>query len=154
MRFGYAILNFDRAPVPQTPGSNLNEGGDGQKAVTIRGDIDWRPTSRFRLNFQPFRLIRQAAVFNARTFVQTGFSLAASQRILRRLSIGGNIYYSNDDFSGNRRDNRFQTRISLDYRTIKWLGFRLGYIFERRFSNQSNFDMYSNTIAISIQGIL
>ena len=151
---GYTILNFDRAPAQQPPGSNLSEGGDGQESLTFRGNLDWRPTSRLSLNLRPFRLIRQAAVFNTNTLIQTGFSLAAKQKILKRLAVGGNFLYSNDNFSGSRRDNRFRWRIGLDYRTVKWLGFRVGYIFEKRFSNQNTFDTYSNTITVSIQGLL
>ncbi len=151
---GYSILNFDRAPVQQPAGSALSEGGDGQKALTIRGNINWRPTSSFNLNFRPFRLIRQAAIANTDTFIQTGASLFASQKILNRLRLTGNIYYSHDNFTGGRLDKQVRWRMGLDYRTVKWLGFRLGYTFAKRFSNQANFDSYANTISVSIQGLL
>ncbi len=157
VRVGYSILNFDRAPISsdqQPPGSVLSQGGDAREALTVRGILIWRPTSRQYFNLQPFRLIRQSAVFNSSTFIQTGFSLLGTHKILDRLSLRGRIYYSNDKFEEDRRDNRFQWQVGLDYRTIKWLGFRLNYIFDRRSSNQNRFDYYSNTIMLSVQALL
>ena len=152
---GYTILNFDRAPVQQPMGSDLSNGGKQQKRLTMRGNLEWTPTSRFYLRILPFRSIRQSATSGSpSTFVQTGVSINARHRLSDRLGVNGNVYYQNDDFEEGRRDNRIRTSIGLDYRTVEWLGFRLDYLFGKRFSNDNRFEFYSNTILVSIQVFL
>ncbi len=176
-RVGYTILNFDRAPVlqgfipdPLDPTSlipdqsdkgtqllnnGLSLGGKQQKRLTMRGNLLWRPTSRFFLIMQPFRNIRQSAVFDTSTFIQTGLGISARHRFSDRLAVRGRIRYQNDDFEGGRTDNRIGTTIGLDYRTVEWLGFRLDYLFEKRWSNEdSRFRFDSNTILVSVQVFL
>ena len=157
---GYTILNFDRAPegrsaeIMELQRQGLSLGGKQQKALFVNGLLRWRPTSRLNFIFRPFRLIQQSAVFNTSTFTQTGGVFRARQRIKDRFFISGSLGYSNNDFEEGRSDSRYSLRTALDYRTVKWLGFRLAYIFQRRFSNQTNFRFYSNTISLSIQGFL
>lgn len=154
IRIGYTILNFDRAPVVQTPGSDLSTGGKQQKRLTMRGDFEWRPTSRSSLRLRPFRLIRQSAVFNTSTFVQTGVQILARHTLTDRVAVRGESFYVNSDFEEGRRDNRLRLRTGLEYRTVKWLGFRLDYIFGKRFSNENRFEFYSNSVMVSVQGLL
>jgi hypothetical protein len=153
-RIGYTILNFDRAPVQQPPGSDLSNGGKQQKALTMRGNLNWRPTSRFSLSVQPFRNIRQSAVFDTATFVDTGVWIFAKQKLGDRMAVRGRVNYRNANFEGSREDNVIRTSLGLDYRIVKWLGFRFDYIFSKRFSNESRFENYSNTILISVQALL
>jgi hypothetical protein len=153
-RIGYTILNFDRAPVQQPPGSNLSSGANGSKALTMFGDLRWAPTSRFTLEIQPFRFFNQSAVFDTSTFVQTGVSIRADHKPSDRLGVRGRVYYANDKFEEGRRDNRINTSIGLGYRTVQWLGFRLDYIFGKRFSNENRFENYNNTIMVSVQALL
>jgi len=153
-RIGYTIYNFDRAPVEQPPGSDLSDGGKQQKNLTMWGNLDWKPTSRFFLNIRPFRFVRQSAVFDTSTFVQTGVWVYAQHNLGDRLDVRGRVFYENADFEGGRRDNRIRTRIGLGYRTVKWLGFRLDYIFAKRFSNENRFEFYSNSIMFSVQVLL
>ena len=153
-RIGYTILNFDRAPEAQPPGSDLSSGGKQQTAFTMVGNLNWRPTSRFSLQVRPFRLIRQSATFDTTTFVQTGVGIQARHQFTDRLDVRGRVNYANANFEGSRTDNRIRTRIGLGYRTVKWLGFRLEYIFGKRFSNESRFENYSNSIMVSVQALL
>jgi hypothetical protein len=153
-RIGYTILNFDRAPAQQPPGSDLSDGGKQQKALTMIGNLNWRPTSRFILTIQPFRFIRQAAVFDTSTFVQTGVWVNARHQLTNRLDVRARVRYTNADFEGSREDNWIRTRIGLGHRTVEWLGFRLDYIFGKRFSNESRFENYSNSIMVSVQALL
>ena len=153
-RIGYTILNFDRAPVQQPPGSDLSSGGKQQKALTMWGNLNWRPTSRFFLTISPFRTITQSAVFDTATFVRTGVRMQAKHQLTNRLHVRGRVNYENADFEGSREDNRILTRIGLGYRTVEWLGFRVDYIFGKRFSNESRFENYSNSIMVSVQALL
>jgi len=155
IRVGFTILNFDRAPIEQPPNSNLSSGGEQQQRFTMRGNFLWRPTSRFSLDLRPFRIIRQSGTFDTSTFVQTGVSIGARQALTSdRLAVRGRFYYANSDFEEGRSDNRFRWRMGLEYRTVKWLGFRLDYIFAKRFSNQNRSEFYSNSIMVSVQGLL
>ena len=151
---GISILNFDNAPVVQPPGSNLNSGGDGQKAFFMTGNLRWRPTSRLRIRFSPFSSIRQSAVFDTSTFRQTGLQLSANQAFHKRLSARARFRYTNDDFEEGRTDNRFRWKMGLAYRTVKWLGFHLDYIYSKRFSTEREFEFSSNTILFTVQGVL
>jgi len=153
-RIGYTILNFDRAPVQQPPGSVLSNGGNQRKSLTMRGRLQWRPTPRFFLQIQPFRSIRQSAVFDTSTFILTGVSIYARHILSDRLAVRGRVRYAHADFEGGRDDHRFTLRTGLDYRTVQWLGFRLDYIFAKRFSNQNRFEFYNNTILVSVQVLL
>lgn len=151
---GYTVLNNDRAPLPQPPSSGLSAGGKQQKALYMDGNLFWNPTSRSSVSAYPFRYITQSAVFNTATFIQTGVSISARHVLTERLAMRGNFYFANFDFDDGRNDNLFRWRIGPEYRAIKWLGFKLDYIFDKRYSNQSNFNFYGNTIMLSIQGFL
>ena len=151
---GYTILNNDRAPKQQPPGSVLSSGANQRTSLYMRGNLHWNPTSRFSLNVQPFSSIQQSAVQNTSTFRQTGVNVNGSQALTGRLALRENFYYANFDYDTGRNDNQFRWRMGPAYRTVKWFGFRLDYIFEKRSSNQANFDYYSNTIMLSIEGIL
>jgi len=151
---GYSVTNYDRAPLAQPPSSGLSAGANGAKYLYMRGNLFWNPTSRLSISANPFRTLQQSAVFNTSNFIQTGVSIFGRQAITDRLALRGNFYYANDDFDTGRKDNRFRWRMGPEYRTLHWLGFRLDYIFEKRNSNQNQFDYYSNTIMLTIQGIL
>ncbi len=154
-RIGYTVLNFDRAPAQQPSGSDLSTGGKQQKRLTMRGILQWTPTSRFSLGIRPFRTIRQSAVFDTSTFVRTGVGINARHTLTARMAVNGSFRYSNDDFEGGRTDDRFNTRIGLQYRTSEWLGFRLDYRFGKRWSNGGpRFRFYSNSILVSVQVFL
>jgi len=151
---GYSILNFDRAPLSQPPGSGLSVGGKQQKALFMRGDLRWRPTTRLDVRLRPFRAITQSAVFNTTTFIRTGAKLSVRQQLRKRFEIQGSFLYSNNNFQDSRTDNRFRWRTVLRYRTVEWLGFQLSYTFSKRSSSDNQFDFYSNTVMISVQGLL
>ena len=154
---GYTILNFDRAPVGdpvevmELQQKGLSLGGDQQKALTMRGNLLWRPTTTLIVRLRSFRQILQSAVFNTATFTQTGVGIGASKRLTERLGVNANFFYANNNFEGPRRDNALRWRIGLQYKTVEWLGFRVDYSFGRRFSNVSQFDFYSNSIMGTIQ---
>src|SRR5690606_34602681 len=118
------------------------------------GNLAWIPTSRLSFNVRPFSNINQSAVQNTSTYKRIGVDVNGKQSFTDRFALRGNFYYANDNFDTNRTDNRFRFRIGPEYRTVKWLGFRLDYIFEKRSSNIANFDFNSNTIMLSIQGII
>jgi Putative beta-barrel porin 2 len=158
---GYQILNFDHAPVDENSvrgqellAKNLSLGARQQTSLYMQGRLLWNPTSRLNIFMMPFSSIQQSAVQGTSTFRQTGAYVNARQMFTDRLGLQGNIFYANDNFNTNRTDNRFRLRIGPEYRTQKWLGFRLDYIFEKRSSNVADFDFNSNTIMLSIQGIL
>ena len=158
---GYQILNFDHAPIDKDSArgqdliaKNLSLGAKQQTSLYMQGRLLWNPTTRLNIYLMPFSSIQQSAVQGTSTFRSTGFYVNARQLFTDRFGIRGNFYYANDNFNTNRTDDRFRFRIGPEYRTVKWLGFRLDYIFEKRSSNVANFDFNSNTIMLSIQGII
>jgi hypothetical protein len=138
----------------QLRNEGLSLGGTLQKSFTFQGSLNWNPTSRTSFNIQPFSFFRQAGTTGTSTFQQKGISVFAKHKFTRHLAVRGTFFYANDDFDEGRRDNRFRERLGLEYRTDKWLGFRLDYIFEKRFSNESGRDFYSNSVMVSIQALL
>ncbi len=161
LNLGYNILTFDRAPEGGESdrgrallSQGLNLGGRQQKAIFLSGNLRWRPTTRLDIVLTPSRSIQQSAVLNTSTFTQTAVAFRVQQRVQDRLFLSGSLLYANSEFEEGRNDDRFRFRTELDYRTVKWLGFRLAYIFEKRLSNQSNFEFYGNTIMFSVQGYL
>ena len=153
-RIGYTILNFDRAPVQQPQGSGLSTGGKQQKRLTMRGRLLWRPTSRQSINLRIFRTIRQSAVFDTTTFVQTGGAIRGRHSLTDRVGLQGRVFYSHNNFEEGRTDDRVRLRIGLEYKTLKWFGFRLDYGFQKRFSNENRFENYSNSVMLSVQALL
>ncbi len=158
---GYQVLNFDHAPIDEASARGqalLAQGlslGSGQRTFFyMRGNLNWNPTSRLSFRIQPFSTINQSAVQGTSTYKQIGVNVFGRQSFTDRLALRGNFYYANDNFNTNRTDDRFRFRIGPEYRTVKWLGFRLDYIFEKRSSNIANFNFNSNTIMLSIQGII
>lgn len=159
LNVGVTILNFDRAPLAPGSlpvGSPLSLGGDGSKRLFIRGNFNWTPTSRLSVLFRPTRTIGQSAVFNSSTNTRTGGYISATQQLPNRFGLTGVVYYYLNEFSGgsDRTDHLYSMRIGLDYRTVKWLGFQLQYVFEGRQSTDNNFEYYANGLMVSVQGIL
>lgn len=161
-RAGYQVLNFDHAPITQPAGSRFSDGGQGNDIFFMQGNLNWNPTSRFKMNLGAFRGNRQSGVFSSSVITQTGVSLLATQQMGKRAALRGGMRFVNNKFNdqsnsglrSDRRDNQITSRLGLDYRTVKWLGFRLEYIFQRRFSNVNQFDFYANSIMVSLQGAL
>jgi hypothetical protein len=151
---GFTILNFDRAPVEQPPDSDLSEGGKQQRFLSMRGNLFWNPTSRLSISASPFRQIRQAGFVGTNTFIQTGINISGRQTLTDRIALRGLFSWSNNDFDSGRNDNFFRWRMGLEYRTVKWLGFRLDYLFEKRNSNIDTANFYSNSAILSIEAFL
>lgn len=158
---GYQVLNFDHAAIDEDSArgqallaKNLSLGSEQRTFFYMRGNLNWNPTSRLSFRIQPFSRINQSAVQNTSTYKRIGVNVNGKQSFTDRLALRGQFYYANDNFDTNRTDDRFRFRIGPEYRAVKWLGFRLDYIFERRTSNIANFNFDSNTIMLSIQGIL
>ncbi|MGE0473322.1 MAG: outer membrane beta-barrel protein [Nitrospirales bacterium] len=156
VNIGYTVLNFDRAPLATSPGPGLSAGANGSQALFIRGIFSWRPTSLLSVTFRPIRTINQSAVFNSSSNTRTGGYIQASQQLPNRFGLTGVVYYNHNQFSGgnSRTDHLYQARIGFDYRTVKWLGFQIQYMFQGRQSTNSNFDYYANAVMFSIQGML
>ncbi len=158
---GYQVLNFDHAPIDEDSARGqallargLSLGSEQRTFFYMRGNLAWNPTSRLSFNVRPFSNINQSAVQGTSTYKRIGVDVYGRQMFTDRFALRGNFYYANDNFDTNRTDNRFRFRIGPEYRTVKWLGFRLDYIFEKRSSNIANFEFNSNTIMLSIQGII
>ncbi len=158
---GYQVLNFDHATIDEDSArgqallaKGLSLGSEQRTFFYMRGNLNWNPTSRLSFRLRPFSNINQSAVQNTSTYKRIGVDVYGQQSFTDRLALRGNFYYANDNFDTNRTDDRFRFRIGPEYRTVKWLGFRLDYIFEKRSSNLANFDFNSNTIMLSIEGIL
>jgi len=105
----------------------------------------------------PFRTLKQAAVFRGTTIIRTGVKVRARQAVGLRTWAIGNVNVSDNDFSDdseNRRDMRFGGMLGVEYQALYGLGVRVDYRFQRRNSNVNRFDFYSNTFMVSIQGVL
>lgn len=153
---GVSVLNFDRAPIEQPPGSPLSPGGGQQQFLSMRGNLAWRPTSRLSFNIQPFRQISQAGFVGTSTFIQTGVNIAGRQMLTDRSAVRGLFSWRNNDFDDEtgRKDNQFLWMVGLEYRAVKWLGFRLDYLFQKRTSTIDRLEFYSNTAMLSIEAFL
>lgn len=155
LRVGYTVLNFDQAFEPDPSDvSNLTSSRGSQKLLTIDGNLYWNPTSRSSIVTTLSRRIRNSAVFNTGTFIITGVNISGSHALTARTALRGSFSFLNIDFDSGRNDNRLNWRMGVQYRTLRWLGFRLDYLFQNRFSNQENFDFYSNSVMFSIEAFL
>lgn len=160
IQVGYEVLNFDRAPISQPAGSVLSSGGNGQEALSVSGNLTWRPTSRLTVNLRPFRRIRQAVVFDTSVSTKTGLGFSARQAIGTRMIVSGTLTFSHNEFSKDqntgettkRTDYLGGARIGVEYRTVRWLGLQIGYGFQKRSSTLDKFDYYVNTLMVGIQG--
>ncbi len=160
IQVGYEFLNFDHAPVTQPAGSSLSSGGNGRQNLRITGNLNWAPTERSKVQFRPFRVIRQSGVFNTSTFIQTGMSLNARYAIGNRTTIGGSAQYTNNEFtndqgsqsSQNRTDDLLRGSMRVTYKAVRWLGISAQYQYEQRTSTTSQFEFYANTLMVSFQG--
>jgi len=161
-RVGYQVLNFDHSQIIQPAGSMLSNGGEGRENIYIQGNLNWRPTSRFNVSLNTFRGFIQSGVFTSSTITQTGVSLLATQKIRDRLSLRSGMIFIDNKYNNQssnltltgRQDNLIRGNLGFDYRTIQWLGLRVEYIFQKRFSNVNQFDFYANSFMVSLQGVL
>lgn len=153
-QIGYTILNFDRAPIELPEESPLSEGATLQELLFMRGNLHWNPSSRLSIRISPFRQIRPTGFLGTNTMTQTGVNVIGVQTLTARVGLRGMFAWINADFDTDRKDNRYQWRMGVQYRTVKWFGFRLEYIFEKRDSTVDFANYYSNTAMFSIEGIL
>jgi hypothetical protein len=157
VRAGISALTFDRAMLDEPPDDpRLDMGGESQRLFFATGRLDWNPTSRSMVSFLLRRSIRQAAVFNVATFVQTTAVVTAKHQLTDRLGILGNVTYMYNDFGETfgRIDQLYKTRLGVSYRATRWLGFRLEYRYLQRASGLERFGFYSNDIMLSVQAML
>lgn len=154
---GVTQLNFNRAPLEEQPDDpRLSPGGDSQRQMFVQGFFTWTPTSRLSVAFRPFRSIAQAAVFDASVFTRTGGFLSSRYKLTERWGLLGIGQFALNEFSGgtSRTDHLFQARAGVEYRTIRWLGFRLQYHFQGRSSDVDRFNFYSNGLMLTVQALL
>lgn len=159
IRGGYEVLNFDRAAIPQ-PGPGLSPGGNKRENIFFSGYLQWKPTSRILVSLTPSRSIQQTVIVNTSSFTQTLINFNIDYDLTVRTQLSGFFGYINDRFSNpvtldgetkRRDDNTITAGIGLDYKTIKWLGFRADYRYQERDSNFSRFDFSANSFIVSAE---
>lgn len=159
IRGGYEVLNFDRAAVP-SPGPGLSAGGDKQETVFFGGYFEWQATPRLLVSLRPSRSIQQTAVVNTSSFTQTLINVNVDYGLTTRTHLSGFLGFINDRFSNpitldgetkRRDDNTITAGFGLDYKTIKWLGFRADYRYQERDSSFSRFDFSANSVIVSAE---
>jgi hypothetical protein len=157
---GYQFLKFTRAQQNQAPPllSQFNRDRDSFGNFFVAGNLTWNPTSFQTVGLQLYRTIQQSAFAGTQFFVATGINLSLIHNFTDRIAFTTNLGYENDDFSGTsaiaqRSDNLKNVAVGLRYRTVKWLGASIQYMYEDRTSDINNFAYHANTLMVAIEAL-
>lgn len=157
---GYQHLRFSNAETGQTIGGLLlQRSRDSYDNFFFLGNLSWKPTPFLSLYFQGYRSFQQAVVLNTLFFTSTGANFSAVHTLTDSTALTLNIGVENDSFENpaptpdnpNRVDLIKNVAIGVRYRTVKWAGVAMQYIFEDRSSNVDRFNYSANSVILSLQ---
>lgn len=159
---GYQFLKFTRTQANQQGPllSLFRRDQDSAENLFFMGRLFWNPIPRLTVTLQPYRTIQQTVVFGTSFFTATGINLSAVHSLTERMDLTANFGYENDRFSSPagavsvtpaRTDHLKNVAVGINYRTAKWVGTSLQYIFEDRDSNLTDFTYQANTVMLSVQ---
>lgn len=157
---GYQYLKFANAENGQTvAGLQFPRSSDSYGNFFFVGNLTWRPTPFLTLYLQGYRSFQQSVVLGTLFFTSTGTNLSAIHTLTDSTALTLNLGIENDSFQVSAPTPENQSRVDLiksmavgvRYRTIKWAGLALQYIFEDRNSNVSRFNYYANSVMLSLQ---
>ena len=160
---GYQHLKFTKAQTNQ-PGpllSQFTRDRDSFGNFFFAGNLTWTPTSFQVVGLQVYRTIQQSAFAGTNFFVATGVNLSLTHNFTDRIAFTTNLGYENDDFSGtsagggstDRSDTLKNAAVGLRYRTVKWLGASVQYMYEDRTSDLNSFSYHANTFMVAIEAL-
>ncbi|WP_447978428.1 outer membrane beta-barrel protein [Candidatus Nitrospira bockiana] len=167
IQVGYQYLRFDDAQRdPSTPLlARFQRDRDSYSNLFVSGRISWKPTSYSTVLLQPYRAIIQDVVGSAVFFTATGVNLSASHSVTDRIQLTANLGIEHDQATSvansggtgatsRRTDVLTSAGGGVNYRTTKWFGLGLQYVFEHRSSTSSTFEYQANTVMLSVQAAL
>ena len=160
---GYQFLQFRHAQVnqPRPVLSEFRRDRDSFGGFFVAGNLNWTPTSFQVIGLQVYRTIQQTALAGTQFFTATGINLSLTHNFTDRIAFTTNLGYENDDFSGisavgaptERSDTLKNAAVGLRYRTVKWLGASVQYMYEDRTSDINRFAYHANTIMVAIEAL-
>ena len=152
---GYQYLKYNNADNGQTP--QIQRTADSSDNFFFMGNMSWNPTPFLTVALQGYRTIQQTVVLNSLFFTSTGANLSAVHSLTDSAAFTLNFGLEHDDFvsrtaaSQSRVDLIKSAAIGVRYRTLKWAGAGIQYVFEDRDSNVDRFKYYANTVILSLQ---
>jgi polysaccharide biosynthesis protein VpsM len=158
---GYQYIKFTNAQTNQPAPllSQFTRDRDSFGNFFVAGNLTWNPTSFMTVGLQLYRTLQQSAFAGSQFFVATGVNLSLTHNFTDRIAFISNLGYENDDFSGTaagaveRSDTLKNVAVGLRYRTVKWLGASVQYMYEDRTSDINNFAYHANTIMVAIEAL-
>jgi polysaccharide biosynthesis protein VpsM len=164
IQLGYQYLKYTRAQVNQPPpllSQFNNRNRDSFGNFFVAGNLTWSPTSFQVVGLQIYRTIQQSAFAGTQFFLATGINLSLIHNFTDRFAFMANLGYENDDFEGTstvggpteRSDTLKNVAVGLRYRTVKWLGASVQYMYEDRTSDLNNFAYHANTLMVAIEAL-
>jgi hypothetical protein len=157
---GYQFLKFNHAQGGQTSsGLQFPRTADSYGTWFFMGNMNWNPTPFLTVTMQGYRSFQQTVVLNNLFFTSTGGNLSAVHTLTDSTALTLNMGLEYDEFESAtvaggqpKRDDFIKSMaFGVRYRTVKWLGAGLQYIFEDRSSNVDRFNYYANTVMLSLQ---
>lgn len=154
---GYQHLKFANAESGQTvAGLQFPRSSDSYGNFFFVGNLSWKPTPFLTLYLQGYRSFQQSVVLNTLFFTSTGANFSAIHTLTDSTALTLNAGVENDSFENpaptpdnpNRVDLIKNVAVGVRYRTVKWAGLALQYIFEDRSSNVDRFNYYANSVML------
>ena len=157
---GYQHLKFSNAAGDQNaPGIQFPRSSDSYDNFFFVGNISWKPTPFLTFSLQGYRSFQQSVVLSTLFFTSTGANFSAVHTLTDSTALTLNVGIENDRFEMSSPTPENPSRVDLiknvafgvRYRTVKWAGVALQYIFEDRSSNVERFNYYANSFMLSLQ---
>ncbi len=128
---------------------------------------DYRVTEKTSLNLILYQALEESETFFSEGKNTTMVKLSYEQKIYNRFVGLVDFWYYNEDYqqnlsifdinqfvSGDREDDRYFVKASLQYVFLDWLMAEASYSYDTRDSNQELFDYDTNTIMFSLNSAL
>ncbi len=157
---GYQHLKFANAESGQSvAGLQFPRSSDSYGNFFFVSNMSWKPTPFLTLYLQGYRSFQQSVILGTLFFTSTGANFSAVHTLTDSTALTLNVGVERDQFENpaptpdnpNRLDLIKNVAFGVRYRTVKWAGVALQYIFEDRSSNVDRFNYYANSVMLSLQ---
>jgi len=151
LNFGYQLIDYVNAVDAQ--GDRYN-GKDTWIAAT---SITYSTTPTLGLALRLTRALRETGSGDNEYFEDTGIGINMKKLIRSKFILNaGGVYNINDynlPVTRPREDDRYNVNIGLDYLIRDWLTAAVGYRYEKKDSNYSEYDYTDTQFLISLSGV-
>jgi len=135
------------------------EGAEGQSDFVVKGWVGYELTGKSRLKLTASRIPQEADKYGKQSALSNNVSAVLSHDLTSKIMLslvggyGQTTYeggYNYDGVVGEREDDEYTAKLSLDYQIQDWLGVGASYTHVDKESNIDDLSYTNNTVLLSL----